>query len=211
MKYIANIDTAVHTPQARSKQQWLEPQQYVSVFQQRFLYLLRALEKNVAKSASPGAGIQNHSVDCYKLSMAYSRLLLVSGFADAVRSRSSVSSERAVSSELLEALRSLSHLFALTQLEVDAGEFMESGCVLPSEMVSIRSNITDLLVQIRPHAVVLVDGFNFSDHSLNTTLGRYDGKPYEALYASAQHDPVNHGSDKVALHELLLPIRAEIA
>ncbi|ETN22869.1 hypothetical protein PPTG_02642 [Phytophthora nicotianae INRA-310] len=32
-----------------------------------------------------------------------------------------------------------------------------------------------------------------------------------ALYESAQHDPLNHSSDKVALHELLRPIRDEIA
>jgi acyl-CoA oxidase len=143
--------------------------------------------------------------------MAYSRLLLVSSFAEAVRSTTSLSRECAVSQELLNAIRLLCHLFALTQLEVDAGEFMESGCVLPVEMPAIRANIEHLLVQIRPHAVVLVDGFNFSDHALNTTLGRYNGKPYEALYESAQHDPVNHGSDKVALHELLIPIREEIA
>ncbi|KAF1318228.1 Peroxisomal acyl-coenzyme a oxidase, partial [Globisporangium splendens] len=211
MKYITSIDHTFQAPQTRSAQEWLSPQTYVSVFQQRFLHLLRALEKNVAKSSSPVAGIQNHSVDCYKLSMAYSRLLLVSSFAEAVRSTTSLSRERAVSQELLNAIRLLCHLFALTQLEVDAGEFMESGCVLPIEMPAIRSNIEHLLVQIRPHAIVLVDGFNFSDHSLNTTLGRYDGNPYEALYESAQHDPVNHGTDKVALHELLLPIREEIA
>ncbi|TYZ67318.1 hypothetical protein PybrP1_008287, partial [[Pythium] brassicae (nom. inval.)] len=211
MKYIANIDQAVPTPRARSAQQWLEPATYVSAFQQRFLYQLRALERKVSASASAVAGIQNHSVACYKLSMAYSRLLLVSGFADAVRSRASASSEREVSAALLSALRLLSHLFALTQLEAEAGEFMESGGVLPAELPLVRANVEALLVQLRPHAVVLVDGFNFSDHALNTTLGRYDGQPYEALYASAQHDPVNHGSDKVALHELLLPIRAEIA
>uniref|UniRef100_K3WJS3 acyl-CoA oxidase n=1 Tax=Globisporangium ultimum (strain ATCC 200006 / CBS 805.95 / DAOM BR144) TaxID=431595 RepID=K3WJS3_GLOUD len=211
LQYITSIDQTFQAPQARSAQEWLNPQMYVSVFQQRFLHLLRALEKNVAKSSSPIAGIQNHSVDCYKLSMAYSRLLLVSSFAEAVRSTTSLSRECAVSQELLNAIRLLCHLFALTQLEVDAGEFMESGCVLPVEMPAIRANIEHLLVQIRPHAVVLVDGFNFSDHALNTTLGRYNGKPYEALYESAQHDPVNHGSDKVALHELLIPIREEIA
>ncbi|TYZ68741.1 hypothetical protein PybrP1_009325, partial [[Pythium] brassicae (nom. inval.)] len=172
---------------------------------------MRALERNVAASASTVAGIQDHSVASYKLSMAYSRLLLVSNFADAVRSRASVTRNGEVSPALLSALRVLCHLFALTQLEADAGEFMECDAVLPAELPLVRANVENLLVQVRPHAVVLVDGFNFSDHCLHTTLGRYDGRPYEALYDSVQHDPVNHGSDKVALHELLLPIRKEIA
>ncbi|TYZ65368.1 hypothetical protein PybrP1_012692, partial [[Pythium] brassicae (nom. inval.)] len=61
MKYIANIDQPVDTVRPRSQQQWLEPATYVSAFQQRFLHQLRALERNVAASASTVAGIQDHS------------------------------------------------------------------------------------------------------------------------------------------------------
>eukprot|EP00644_Phytophthora_capsici_P004307 jgi/Phyca11/545267/estExt2_Genewise1Plus.C_PHYCAscaffold_170368 len=157
--------------------------------------------RRVASEPSIAAGIQNNSMHCYKLSNAYTFLVLVSNFAESVRT---------ASAETQLVLQLLCKLFALTQLEATAGEFMESGCVFPNEMPIIRDNIEDLLKLIRPHAVTLVDGFNFSDHSLNSTLGRYDGNVYEALYESAQHDPLNHSSDKVALHELLRPIRDEI-
>ncbi|RLN98596.1 hypothetical protein BBJ28_00007198, partial [Nothophytophthora sp. Chile5] len=211
MQFISSIEKSSPPAQSRPQKQWLDVATYVGVFQQRFLYLLRSLEKKVAAAGSPIAGLQNNSMHCYKLSMAYSKLLLVSSFAEAVRSNSTLTTETLSSPELLPVLRQVCHLFALTQLEADAGEFMESGCVFPTEMPLIRANIEELLVQIRPHAVTLVDGFNFSDHSLNSTLGRYDGNVYEALYESAQHDPLNHSSDKVALHELLRPIRDEIA
>ncbi|KAE9043608.1 Peroxisomal acyl-coenzyme A oxidase 1 [Phytophthora rubi] len=204
MQFIANIGKPMRA-QPRGKDQWLELETYTDVFQQRFLFSLRGLVAKVASEPSIAAGIQNNSMHCYKLANAYTYLVLVNNFVEAVRSSSTLTKEN------LPVLQLLCRLFALTQLETTAGEFMESGCVFPSEMPIIRANIEELLALIRPHAVTLVDGFNFSDHALNSTLGRYDGNVYEALYESAQHDPLNHSSDKVALHELLRPIRDEIA
>ncbi|RLN51982.1 hypothetical protein BBJ29_010022, partial [Phytophthora kernoviae] len=200
MQFMANVGKSRYT-QPRGKQQWLELDTYVEVFQQRFLHLLSGLVSKIASEPLIAAGIQNNSMLCYKLANAYTYVVLVNNFVAAVRS----------STMLLPVLQLLCQLFVLTQLEANAGEFMESGCVFPNEMPLIRANIEELLVLIRPHAVTLVDGFNFSDHLLNSTLGRYDGNVYEALYESAQHDPLNHSSDKVALHELLRPIRDEIS
>ncbi|GMF40176.1 unnamed protein product [Phytophthora fragariaefolia] len=208
MQFIANIGK-MSRAQPRDKAQWFELDTFVDVFQQRFLYSLRGLVAKVSSEPSIAAGIQNNSMHCYKLANAYTYLVLVNNFVEAVRSPST--KEYSSCTEILPVLQLLCKLFALTQLEATAGEFMESGCVFPNEMPIIRANIEELLALIRPHAVTLVDGFNFSDHTLNSTLGRYDGNVYEALYESAQHDPLNHSSDKVALHELLRPIRDEIA
>ncbi|GMF27779.1 unnamed protein product [Phytophthora lilii] len=210
MQFIANIGKPLRA-QPRSKGQWLELDTYVDVFQQRFLHSLRGLVNKVSSEPSIAAGIQNNSMHCYKLANAYTYLVLANNFVHAVRSSTTLTQERLSSTDILPVLQLLCKLFALTQLEATAGEFMESGCVFPSEMPVIRANIEELLALIRPHAVTLVDGYNFSDHTLNSTLGRYDGNVYEALYESAQHDPLNHSSDKVALHELLRPIRDEIA
>jgi acyl-CoA oxidase len=210
MAFLANIDK-LPSASPRTKQQWLEPQTYVEAFEQRFLYQLRSYVKKISAEASVTAGLQNNSMDTLSLTNSFASLVIVKTFAEAVQAPSTLTSEFLSSPAVLNVVRLLCHLFALTQLEASAGEFMESGCVFPSEMPIIRANIEELLAQIRPHAVTLVDGFNFSDHSLNSTLGRYDGNVYEALYESAQHDPLNHSSDKVALHELLRPIRDEIA
>jgi acyl-CoA oxidase len=210
MAFLANIDK-LPSASPRTKQQWLEPQTYVEAFEQRFLYQLRSYVKKISAEASVTAGLQNNSMDTLSLTNSFASLVIVKTFAEAVQAPSTLTSEFLSSPAVLNVVRLLCHLFALTQLEASAGEFMESGCVFPSEMPIIRANIEELLAQIRPHAVTLVDGFNFSDHSLNSTLGRYDGNVYEALYESAQHDPLNHSSDKVALHELLRPIRDEIS
>ena len=46
-------------------------------------------------------------------------------------------------------------------------------------------------MQIRPQAVPLVDAFEFTDHILDSCLGRYDGRVYEALYDWAKKSPLN--------------------
>ena len=57
------------------------------------------------------------------------------------------------------------------------------------DMVTERS--LALLAEIRPNAVALVDSFDFTDHSLGSVLGRYDGNVYENLYKWAQKAPLN--------------------
>ncbi|RQM18080.1 hypothetical protein DD237_000416 [Peronospora effusa] len=210
MAFLANIDKLPNV-NPRTKRQWIEPPCYVAAFEQRFLYQLRFYVKKISTEASVTAGLQNNSMDTLKLTNSYASLVIVKTFAEAVQTSSTLTSESISSPAVLNVVRLLCHLFALTQLEATAGEFMESGCVFTIEMPIIRANIEELLALIRPHAVTLVDGFNFSDHMLNSTLGRYDGNVYEALYESAQHDPLNHSSDKVALYELLRPIRDGIS
>lgn len=192
------------------KHRWRDPRVYVAAFERRFLYLLRDLEQRVASSNSTAAGVQNHSIASYKLSMAYAKLVLVQNFVAAVASPQSFTKEGLSTTTVLVVVRLLCHLFALTQLEADAGEFMECGAVRPEQVALIRTTIEELLPQIRTHAVVLVDAFNFSDHSLNSALDRYDGNVYGALYEAAQHDPVNQASHTITLEELLVPIRQAV-
>ena len=39
----------------------------------------------------------------------------------------------------------------------------------------------ELLLELRPDAVALVDGFGFEDYQLDSCLGRSDGNVYHAL------------------------------
>ena len=64
----------------------------------------------------------------------------------------------------------------------------------------------DVLWQIRPNAVALVDAFNYTDHFLGSTLGRYDGNVYPALYAEALKDPLNDTVVPDGYHEFIRPV-----
>ncbi|CAN0468150.1 unnamed protein product, partial [Laminaria digitata] len=45
----------------------------------------------------------------------------------------------------------------------------------------VRDEVVEVLHLIRPMAVSLVDAWDLSDFQLNSTLGRFDGRAYEAL------------------------------
>lgn len=49
----------------------------------------------------------------------------------------------------------------------------------------------NILADIRPNAVGIVDGFDIPDKVLCSALGAYDGNVYERLFAEAQKSPLN--------------------
>lgn len=55
----------------------------------------------------------------------------------------------------------------------------------------VSAHIKELLEELRPNAVALVDAFDLNDKKLNSVLGRYDGNVYEHLYEWARQSPLN--------------------
>ena len=55
----------------------------------------------------------------------------------------------------------------------------------------IRKCLNEILDELRPDAIGLVDAFDFPDNVLKSTIGRYDGNIYEALFDAAQRSTLN--------------------
>lgn len=100
--------------------------------------------------------------------------------------------ESTVPVRLREVLGDLCHLFNLHSIENSATELLESGYLSAEQLGMLRTQVRCLLVKVRPNALALVDAFNFSDQYLNSCIGRYDGRIYDALYERAKADPLNH-------------------
>ena len=62
-----------------------------------------------------------------------------------------------------------------------------------------------MLTEIRPDCVSLCDAFDYSDYSLKSTIGRYDGNVYEALFDAAQHSTLNQQEVFKGYEEVLRP------
>jgi hypothetical protein len=58
-------------------------------------------------------------------------------------------------------------------------------CCIP-QLEVVRTLVMELMDQLRPDAVSLVDAFEFPDNVLNSAIGRYDGNIYESLYKVMQ-------------------------
>ncbi|KAI9678143.1 MAG: fatty-acyl coenzyme A oxidase [Caeruleum heppii] len=129
-------------------------------------------------------------VDFWRLSTAHSQYLVVKAFYGALRSPSTTS---ALDPETLMLLGKLFRLYGLHTLEKEASEFYSSSAVTVRQIQLARTkSVMKLLEEIRPHAVRLVDAWQFTDWQLDSSLGRQDGKVYEDLFHRASElNPLN--------------------
>jgi acyl-CoA oxidase len=67
---------------------------------------------------------------------------------------------------LKKALKSLCDLFALSQIELNKGWFLENGVLRPGKSRAITRLIDEICLQIRPDAVYYVDAFGIPDSCL---------------------------------------------
>ncbi|XP_067634234.1 acyl-coenzyme A oxidase 1-like isoform X2 [Eurosta solidaginis] len=73
------------------------------------------------------------------------------------------------------------------------------------EMRTLQTRLEKALSQIRPNAVSIVDGFDFHERTLSSTLGAYDGNVYERLFDLAKQSPLNQEPVPKSFHTTLKP------
>lgn len=129
-------------------------------------------------------------VDFWRLSTAHSQYLVVKNFYDALQSESL---RYELDAETISVLHKLFRLFALSTLEKEASEFYTSAAVTVRQLQLARTkSVMKLLEEVRPHALRLVDAWQFPDWQLDSSLGRADGKVYEDMFHRAsQLNPLN--------------------
>lgn len=59
---------------------------------------------------------------------------------------------------------------------------------------------------VRPDAVALVDGWDFSDHLLSSAIGSSDGRVYERLVEAAAREPLNRASPSERFEKVIGPM-----
>lgn len=82
------------------------------------------------------------------------------------------------SRETIAALKRLVSLFGLGLILGTLGDFLESGFLSPLQAGLAREAQYQVLRELRPDAVALVDAFAIPDYVLDSSLGRYDGDVY---------------------------------
>jgi acyl-CoA oxidase len=75
----------------------------------------------------------------------------------------------------------LCDLYALTTIEADRGWFMEHGRLTPARSKAVTAVINDLLKELRPHMVTLVEAFAIPDEWLNAAILREEPGRQEAM------------------------------
>eukprot|EP01114_Cavostelium_apophysatum_P013564 TRINITY_DN3313_c0_g1_i3.p1 TRINITY_DN3313_c0_g1~~TRINITY_DN3313_c0_g1_i3.p1 ORF type:complete len:163 (+),score=48.51 TRINITY_DN3313_c0_g1_i3:39-491(+) len=71
-----------------------------------------------------------------------------------------------------------------------------AGLITIRQRQLVREAVVKLLEFVRPEAVALVDAFDIPDRVLGSTIGKYDGNVYEALFEAARKSPLNQTDPK---------------
>ncbi|KAF2833666.1 acyl-CoA oxidase [Ophiobolus disseminans] len=179
--YLANRSHRI--PQTVLKDGVVNDEAVVEVFQWRAADLsYRAYQARVVEK-KPWTKLM---IQLHNLSRAYSEQILVTNFYNAFSNISTLSQPTP------DVLRSCFRLYALYTLDQYASSFTMTTAVSPESVYTLQDTILELMAELRPHAVKLVDAWSIPDWLLNSALGRSDGKVYEELFDMAhRRNPLN--------------------
>lgn len=168
-----------------------------SIFEYRAIRLLdkcsKALEVTERAGKSAGDAWNKHMMEIIAAARAYMDAVVLREFVKQVESTS------ADNSAVYAALSKLRALFALTTIthpqSYDAISFTECQYLDDTQMTDVRNCINDLLDELLPDAIALTDAWDFTDASLCSAIGQYDGNVYETLMAWTRQMPMNQEMD----------------
>ncbi|XP_062581681.1 peroxisomal acyl-coenzyme A oxidase 1-like [Saccostrea cucullata] len=159
----------------------------VKAYEHRAARLLENAARNIERLVRSGKSRQEawnaSTVLLTWAATAFSHLFVVNAFVENVNKNKT--------KEIEGILTTLCKLYAVHGIIERLGEFIQDGFFSPVQVTYLQNKLTELLAEMRPDAVALVDAFDYPDQVLDSCLGRYDGQVYKALYEYAKNSPLN--------------------
>ncbi|CAN6460260.1 unnamed protein product [Victoria cruziana] len=178
---------------------WLKPEVILEVFEARATRLSVACARQIGLAANPEDGFAELSADLLEMAVAHCQLIVVSKFIEKLQ-------QDIPGEGVKQQLQVLCNIYCLHLLHRHLGDFLSTSCITPGQGLLANEQLRSLYSQVRPNAVALVDAFNYTDHFLGSTLGRYDGNVYPSLYQEAWKEPLNDSVVPDGYHEYVRPI-----
>ncbi|XP_067353702.1 peroxisomal acyl-coenzyme A oxidase 1 isoform X1 [Channa argus] len=162
----------------------------------------KSIQQELQRRKSQEDAWNNSAIDLVRASDAHCHYVVVKLFTDKLGEIG----DTAVHS----VLSTLALLYALHGITENSGDFLQAGLLTVPQVLQISVRIKELLSQLRPNAVPLVDAFDFHDKKLNSVLGRYDGNVYENMFEWARRSPLNATEVHESFHKYLKPLRSKL-
>uniref|UniRef100_A0A8C7HWF2 Acyl-coenzyme A oxidase n=1 Tax=Oncorhynchus kisutch TaxID=8019 RepID=A0A8C7HWF2_ONCKI len=143
----------------------------------------KSIQQELQKRVSQEDAWNNSAIDLVRASDAHCHYVVVKLFA----AKLGEIGDTGVHS----VLSTLALLYALQGIQQHSGDFLQTGLLSVPQLSQVSQRLKDLLAQLRPNAVALVDAFDYRDEMLNSVLGRYDGNVYEHMFEWARRSPLN--------------------
>ncbi|NXK49734.1 ACOX2 oxidase, partial [Chauna torquata] len=173
---------------AKEKLDFLSPDVYTEAYQHTAIRLLSSTAAKLQDLIQ--SGVEKHeawnqcTVQLVQAAKAHCHYITVKNFVETVEKLENEAGIQKI-------MKHLCDLFALHGIFSNAGVFLHDGYISGAQMDMVTASYLDLLGVIRKDAVPLVDAFDFTDKSLNSALGNFDGHVYQRLYEWAQKSPTN--------------------
>lgn len=170
---------------ATSASEFMNPELILSAFGFRAAYGIAQVAEQIDRN---GRSWNSMLVEISRISRAHCQYILVRNFFVTLQNDPTLSQNR----PMLDALKACAALFALSTMEKELSEFLVSGYISSEQSAMLKEQVINLLENIRPNAVGLVDAFALPDYYLHSALGRYDGNAYKAMTKMVEAEPLNH-------------------
>ncbi|XP_019392298.1 PREDICTED: peroxisomal acyl-coenzyme A oxidase 2 isoform X2 [Crocodylus porosus] len=187
----------------RDKRDLLQPDVYVEAYRH---VAIRVLSSAAAKlQALVQSGAEQHeawhqcTVQLVHAAKAHCHYHVVKSFAEAVEKLGQEAGIQRI-------MKHLCGLFALHGIFSNTGDFLHDGYISGDQVDMMTASYLDLLAIVRKDAVPLVDAFDFTDETLNSALGSYDGHVYRRLYQWARKSPSNTKQANQVYENYLKPL-----
>ena len=139
------------------------------------------------------------SIELTQAAMAHTRYYVISENAHALYSIK-------MSPEVKKVLTQLFHLISIHWIMRFSGDFQIYGGLGKEELALLQLKFNQLLGDLRPIGVSLVDAFDIHDISLKSTLGAFDGQVYQRMFEAALKSPLNKTDVTPAYEKYIKPI-----
>uniref|UniRef100_A0A8C7CNS9 Acyl-coenzyme A oxidase n=1 Tax=Oncorhynchus kisutch TaxID=8019 RepID=A0A8C7CNS9_ONCKI len=167
----------------------------------------KSIHQELQKRVSQEDAWNNSAIDLVRASNAHCHYVVVKLFA----AKLGEIGDTGVHS----VLSTLALLYALQGIQQHSGDFLQvtttmTGLLSVPQLSQVSQRLKELLAQLRPNAVALVDAFDYCDEMLNSVLGRYDGNVYEHMFEWARRSPLNKTEVHESYHKYLKPLQAKL-
>ncbi|KAL9108563.1 MAG: hypothetical protein Q9227_006649 [Pyrenula ochraceoflavens] len=173
------------------------PSVQLEIFRHRAVRLIidcsTALEEDqLSHSRLPHEAWNTQMMRLILTARAYTEYLALESFINAISSL-----PKGPMHTVLDRLRSLFALTTMTNpLGLDTSSFIEDGHLSVVQLRQIRAQVDELLEQLLPDAIALTDAWDFTDATLCSCLGCWDGNVYERMMAWTEQLPFNQQMKK---------------
>ncbi|XP_037716886.1 probable peroxisomal acyl-coenzyme A oxidase 1 [Drosophila subpulchrella] len=161
----------------------------------------KSLSNRLARGETEGNAANHTGIELTQAAELHGRAFVFGCFTEGVTGPKSKTRSAAFN----QVLENLLELYLVKETLNQMSYILRFIELTDTDLSRLQDRLETVLTKLRPDAVAIVDGFDFSDLQLNSTLGSYDGNAYERIFDAALKNPVNQKSVPKSFHEVLKP------